>query len=320
MDRKDSGFDQSYRLKAAEADSHSVHRSNTTATCRPKSRRDSPQSMSCPSTTPMDARRPASEKCSRRQRRPTHPRKPSIGSSDDGSTTRLRNRGHTSNSSSRRTSITIIDPSRPARHYRISSSQTVPTVNRDIDDVLALHFRSCSLFQNPSIHTRRFDDALDHGVDGARNMTAVSPSSLPAPPSDRARHMDATATPTTILPTQSDETVATSEVATTVTHWISPCTRRREYEQIDKQNSGIRGIVRRIIPRCVSGPPPPKFYEKDTSDTGSVRRYRMDLEDDEKDEHTNISEKSIPSLPTQSRRVTRRPAEPVLRKKWWGCF
>lgn len=315
MDRKDSGFDQSYHLKATETDLHSVQRSNTISTCRRKSRKDA-QSPPCVPNVPMTGQRPSSEHCSRRTKRRTDPRRPSIGSSSDDST-KSRARGYASKSSSRRTSVTIVDPSRPARHYRITSSQSVPTAQCDVDDVLALHFRSCSLFQNPSIHSRQHSGNIDHVVVDAQLPTGADTTSVPTPLSDmNYKHAIATSAK---LPTQSEETVATAEVPDTVHHWISPSTRRREYERIDKQNSGIRGIVRRIAPRCVSGPTT-KFYEKDTADTCSVRRYRMDLDEDEKLGACLVDEKNASSLRLQSRKVTRKCTEPTTKKKWWGCF
>lgn len=48
----------------------------------------------------------------------------------------------------------------------------------------------------------------------------------------------------------------------------------------------MRGLVRRILPRCVSGGAAAghqPFYEKDRGDVASVRRYRMDVGAEEGD-------------------------------------
>jgi hypothetical protein len=112
-----------------------------------------------------------------------------------------------------------------------------------------------------------------------------------------------------------DEIVKSTEVANTIMHWTSPCSRRKEYEHIDKANSGLKGLLARITPRCVSGPPPPKFYENDKSDTASVRRYRMDMSDEE-----DVDEKSTTQLRLQSRRLERTTTEKTAKPKRWGCF
>ncbi|KAF3045227.1 hypothetical protein E8E12_010865 [Didymella heteroderae] len=95
---------------------------------------------------------------------------------------------------------------------------------------------------------------------------------------------------------------------TTTTHWTSPSTRKRDYERIDRQNTGLRGLVRRAVPRCVSGPPE-RFYEKDQSDAGSVRRYRLDVIE------SHINEKEITRLKTQSSQSQK----PKLKSRW-TCF
>jgi hypothetical protein len=97
-------------------------------------------------------------------------------------------------------------------------------------------------------------------------------------------------------------------IPATTTHWISPSTRKRDYKRIDRQNTGLRGLVRRAVPRCVSGPPE-RFYEKDQSDAGSVRRYRLDVIE------SHINEKEITQLPTQISQLQR----PKLKSRW-TCF
>ena len=68
--------------------------------------------------------------------------------------------------------------------------------------------------------------------------------------------------------------------------------------------------MKRILPRCVSGPPSQSFYEKDKSDVGSVRRYRMDVEDEEEDEKD--------ALRKQRRRLERSTTTEKTRR--WACF
>ncbi|PSN64654.1 hypothetical protein BS50DRAFT_498377 [Corynespora cassiicola Philippines] len=327
MDRVDSGFTDLQPNITAEEPPHPLHRSNTAPSSRHRrARKYSPEFPSNPRVSGMEAERPASEKQSARHGRPQESRK-SIGSSEN-STAKSRGRGHGSKPSSRRTSCTVIDPSRPARHYRIKSTQTVPTVNTDIDDVIALHFRSCSLFSNPSYQSHSglpspTISGHEHsaGTDIGPNRSIPGSPTAPHMPSDMAAALPINES--THL-NQNEDAVATAAdtaapATATTMHWTSPSTRRREYERIDKANSGIRCLVRRVIPRCVSGPPPTKFYEKDTSDAGSVRRYRMDVSDDEHE----LDEKSTSSLRLQGVPLEKCASPKKTKKthkKKWLCF
>lgn len=76
----------------------------------------------------------------------------------------------------------------------------------------------------------------------------------------------------------------------TVIDWTSPSTRRREYEKIDRSSRGIRGLWRRFAPKwCQPGQGRVPFFEEGKGGKGnyegSVRRFRMDLPDEEEDEH-----------------------------------
>jgi hypothetical protein len=291
MKRIDSGFQESFLLQAHNEPPPFV-RSSTTPSRRRRTDKPAVDAVVSSSPVRMESQRPESEKRSR----PSNER--SKTSSSETSTSRSRNRGHGSKPSSRRTSCTIVDPSR-SRHYRIQSSNTVPTVNSpDIDDVYALHHRSYSLFQNPSIHTK---------------------SGLPSPTKSQAEHYDF---PSVSPRRSADVAIAsnerglssrgaepTVEETTTTMHWTSPCTRRREYERIDRANSGVRGLLNRVVPRCVSGPQE-KFYEKDESDTGSVRRYRLEDDDDEDTTHGQ-------KLARSQTHASKKSASP---KKKWTCF
>lgn len=273
-----------------------IQRSNTAPTRHRQPKRSSSERNRTPiSTSNPQSTRPSTQ-------RKTEPRRrKSITSSDDNSTKSRSRNGHGSNPSSRRTSCTIVDPSRPTRHYRIKSSQSVPVVtNRDIDDVLALHFRSCTLFQNPEAYRTesRTTSADTKNTHPHRTSSIQSDDILPAP-----LH-----TPTITTPTN-ESPLSLPKRASTTTHWTSPSTRRREHEKIDKANSGLRALLRKMMPRCVSGPPPQRFYEndKDMSDVGSVRRYRISL--DEAGEDVDEKKTMLLARPRTAATGTR-----------WGCF
>ena len=71
-------------------------------------------------------------------------------------------------------------------------------------------------------------------------------------------------------------------IPATVMEWTSDTTRRREYEKIDRSTRGVRGLWRRVAPRwCHRDSRTPFFEEGKTSREGSVRRFRMDLPDEE---------------------------------------
>jgi hypothetical protein len=66
----------------------------------------------------------------------------------------------------------------------------------------------------------------------------------------------------------------------TMHYWTSDNTRRLEYAAIDAASRGFTGWVRRtLVPECFV-PQESKHVAFD-DDTGSVRRYRLDLEDEE---------------------------------------
>ncbi|KAH7115192.1 hypothetical protein B0J11DRAFT_444730 [Dendryphion nanum] len=325
MARVDSGFGPSCCAAAtstsSKMDRQNIHRSNTAPTRHRQPKHTSSEKPTATSNTkPI---RPASEKRSSTQRRtpPTEPRrKKSITSSEENSTKSRSRNGHGSKPSSRRTSCTIVDPSRPTRHYRIKSAQTVPTMNsRDIDDVLALHFRSCTLFQNPGSY--RSD---------LRSPNLISPTLSPTPTYNYNNNTHSNTYAYGHSPTNSESTPltvpkrtcpTTTATSTTTMHWTSPNTRRREYEKIDKANSGLRGLLRRFVPRCVSGPPPQRFYEKDREDAGSVRRYRMSFDEKgghggrEGEEGGEVDEKKSMLL---GKAEGGRGSE--IGGKKWGCF
>lgn len=277
--------------KVPKEQTPSSRRSNTSL-CRRRTAKVTPDLTTTPAPINMSTHWTASEKRSR----PSNHRS---ASSSEKSTTRSRSkgRGHDSKLSSRRTSCTIVDPSRPARHYRVKSTHTVSPSSRDVDDVLALHFRSCSLFSNPSYQAN---------------------SALPSPTLANHDHLEfSNATPRFSMDelAMAEEDVSLQAIESarvpipaTTTHWTSPSTRKRDYERIDRQNTGLRGLVRRAVPRCVSGPPE-KFYEKDQSDAGSVRRYRLDVIE------SHIHEKELTRMKTQSSQSQR----PKLRSRW-TCF
>jgi hypothetical protein len=306
MKRHDSGLDHTF-LKDLERDATTMfHASNSSTTRHRRPKRPSLY-VTGPNSTAVDHQRPSSEQPVPTIRpSPSTPRRSTTSTSSNSTNTRRR--GHDSLPSSRRTSCTMVDPSRPARHYRIKSSQTCPTINRDIDDVLALHFRSCSLFQNPTYQSAAPSRALSGYGPSAHADFGSRP--VPAP------YVNDDAIPVSPLSKGSEDSIAPVDAPDTTMHWLSPSTRKTQYEKIDRANTGLRGMFRKVVPRCVSGPPTQTFYEHDNSDAGSVRRFRMDVSDDDE-----ADEKNTAALRMQRRKLERLSSQkPETRKKLWGCF
>ena len=67
---------------------------------------------------------------------------------------------------------------------------------------------------------------------------------------------------------------------TTTHYWTSDHTRRLEYAAIDAARRGVRGWVRRnLVPRCMAAKDGGHLDFDD--DSGSVRRYRLDIDEAE---------------------------------------
>jgi hypothetical protein len=289
MKRIDSGFHESFLSGVPHNGSTPFLRCNTAPNRQRDPKKFTVDSVSPVKPTGMESQRPTSEKRSR----PAHQRSKTSSSE----TSRSRGHGHGSKPSSRRTSCTIVDPSR-SRHYRMQSSNTVSSATRqDIDDVYALHHRSYTMFQNPSVHTGSGlpSPALSH----AEQHAFASP--LARFSVDESNTIDHD-----VMAKQSEGTVAAADRTMTTMHWTSPCSRRRDYDRIDKANSGFRGFLNKVMPRCVSGPQE-KFYVKDQdqSDACSVRRYR--IEDEEENDKDMAKSKSTAEKPSAA-------------KKKWTCF
>lgn len=79
-------------------------------------------------------------------------------------------------------------------------------------------------------------------------------------------------------------------IKATVYEWTSPTTRRREYEEIDRSTRGLRGVWRKIAPKCLLSEQRTPFFEEGKTGRdyeGSVRRFRMDIPEDGEDDSRN---------------------------------
>ncbi len=115
-------------------------------------------------------------------------------------------------------------------------------------------------------------------------------------------------------------------VPATTIDWTLPATRQRQYEEIAKSSRGIRGLLRRLTSILLRrGSERAKFYDGKGSDAGSVRRYRLDVNDDDSDvdEEETGTEKAgsvrITVAKKERDQGTERKAEKAT-KNGWSCF
>lgn len=163
------------------------------------------------------------------------------------------------------------------------------------EDLLELHRESCRLFQEGrDLNGNHMNNGFvsDSSVAQHRQLNHSKRNSLVSGHDNgSSRHEDYAPSPTkqpstpTIRETpQQQQQQNNADPDTVMIDWMTPSTRRREYEKIDRQNRGIRGWWRRIAPKwCTSREKRTPFYEEKDGKAnyeGSVRRFRMDLPDD----------------------------------------
>lgn len=158
----------------------------------------------------------------------------------------------------------------------------------DGTDSIAVHFHSCRLFQaaGGTIGYRRDSSAANSTeritrsstlVSRRNSVTAATNDVPPVPERLHALIQEAGAL---------DRGPAVEKQApATVIDWTLPSTRRRDYEKIDRCERGLRGLWRRLAPKRLKKSARTGFYrggEDDIDcDAGTIRRYRLDLPDDE---------------------------------------
>lgn len=216
-------------------------------------------------STPPDSSRPTS---SRRK----HSRQSSV------STTARR--------SSRQTSLLL--------HQRVSSyNSTQPLLYKHtFSSYIHLHENP---FLPPS-HTKSSSISHENPFLSHTRSTSFSPN-LPArgtfPRSSSPQHLRSPSLPTlpSTFPPRTPSPNDTRPViqarsysnfvpATTI-DWTLPSTRQKEYAEIDRKCSGIRGLWRKLAPSWCQRDKERGFWDEkrgDDGDGGSVRRYRIDLD------------------------------------------
>lgn len=84
-------------------------------------------------------------------------------------------------------------------------------------------------------------------------------------------------------PSEIPEPGAERPAFNTVISWTSDATRRQEYAKIDRATRGIRGLLRRLVPKSILSRNSRRLFFTGKCDGDSVRRFRMDVADDDDD-------------------------------------
>ncbi|KAF2102185.1 hypothetical protein NA57DRAFT_73618 [Rhizodiscina lignyota] len=165
------------------------------------------------------------------------------------------------------------------RPRRMHSSPVGFIPRSNVEEAIAFHERSCRLMESLSSSSRITDP-----MSAALHRTTTAPYIITPPLVNPHTYglESPLEQPSVSVEGKGDDLHLDSPPAS-IMHWTSNTTRRKEYAEIDKQNSGFRKFMRKLLPSCLSRASTLDFYdEKDRSDAGSVRRYRMDIPDDDK--------------------------------------
>lgn len=259
----------------------------------------------------------------------TRPRtKDSQKSRSRASSTSQRHTRSTSSSTAGNSTGRRPGPSRRTTSQTVQQQQMSPQKR---EQLIALHRESCRLFQDPNVsavdrsdtksvasptasptlqsqRSHSFPLEYDHDISD-EDLLPSSPNRRHQPKLPRSQTSDGI---TPITQTSSNQVM----IPATITEWTSPSTRRREYEKIDRNNKGFRRLWRRWTPSCMhAGNERVPFWEEEISKKknyeGSVRRFRMDIPDDEVDQQT---EKGV-QISTKGM-----VAGPKVEKGRWSCF
>jgi hypothetical protein len=204
-----------------------------------------------------------SDSSKERRRRPKTARQPSKSSLKTGRDTSLADFGSS--------------PTRQ-RLRRSATSPTAQSPTTNIEEALALHERSRQILAMATVPTPYQSTA---SVTTQKTALYRSQSTID---SSYGRHYDpyARSYAASMEPLPAEEPIEHYvPVPATTTYWTSTETRREEYAKIDKANKGFRGIFKKMIPKFARTTCDSRFFdEKDDSDVCSVRRYRLDLDEE----------------------------------------
>lgn len=203
--------------------------------------------------------------------------------------------------SSRRSRQSSQDPSSPTSSTHSTNPQKRPRPNRA--PASSPSTRSSRPSSTPRFHTTSAVPQTREVPYSYFQFPELSgANTIHSPPGSAPTSRHGTAPPP---PSTHPRDAAVRHVPATVQYWTSPETRRREYEAIDAASSGVKGFCLKILPECMV----PREYKvlgfsqreeeeegirmgggerrrggggrgKRGGDAGSVRRYRISLDED----------------------------------------
>lgn len=225
---------------------------------------------------------------------------------------------------------------RPNIPSRSSSMTGHRRVNRP--NLASIHWQSCQLFSS-----------LDTMVASSRAFQPLPTSSNSRPSTRHASISSSTPssqsssfpspvfenpglrTQSTISSFSSFNSPATSPRPSTQLHsrynsvisWTSDATRRAEYQKIDKAYSGVRGFMKKVLPERCQNRSRRNFYCHEC-DSGSVRRFRISLSDDDDDSRSTYSfhanGRDMLSEKQNETRIESVERRKMKKKPSWMCF
>lgn len=193
--------------------------------------------------------------------------------------------------SSRRSSFLLSPPAagpttRPTRGHRRSNTTWPPPTFipdrrqalRSLSTFSALRNDVFTAMQAESLNSRTTLPRPETTRSTAAAADIIAPTSFPTNLSSSQE----------IIPSQTDAPQSyINHVPASNIDWTLPSTRRREYLKIDKARRGLRGFIRRLTPRFLRRDGRVGFCddggEGKGSESGTVRRYRMDVDGDQGD-------------------------------------
>lgn len=194
-----------------------------------------------------------------------------------------------SNPPSRRSSFAASQPVNPYNRKPLFPNRSTSAAydKRRGEDPFLIHRRSTQIFQTFESPQRGPSRVRP---DDRRSLVSPSLPNLPGVPSKVVTTEQGFAISPVEDANPNLQHQYENHVPATVIDWTFPSTRRLEYREIDKSCRGFRGIWRRLAPRWCRRNSRLSFFDGNSSDTGSVRRYRLDLPEVEKENSANCVE------------------------------
>ena len=200
----------------------------------------------------------------------------------------------------RRRTSTTSEPL-PSSSIPRRTSSTLHRRQRKGQDLISFHRDSCRLFQSLEGTLRsnreepRPDFSRHHSMPGSRSTSFDEPLDRPTvqkPTRNLEDHVEDQAGSTggeetpdhvaSIIPLRmsvdiEDTPTPMGPTAATVMSWTTAETRKREYEKIDQAHSGVRGFWKKLTPKWCHGRKSRRKFFEGKCDGDSVRRYRMEV-------------------------------------------